>query len=749
MTARLAALLVLVLVCPAALRAQEAAQITVRAVRLTQPLVIDGRLDEAVYSTLEPTPPFRQQEPQVGELATEQTEMWVLFDDRNVYVAARMHDSAPDRMVADEMRRDGSLFQNEHLVVVFDTFHDRRTAFYFQTNPLGGIRDALILDENNANYDWNTVWDVKVNRDETGWTSEMVIPFKSLRYPTGKEQTWGFNARRWERRINEHSLLSITPPGTPPNNSVQRLASAATLVGIEVPPPARNIELKPYGVSNLTTNRVSTPPVSNRFGRDIGIDAKYGITSNVTLDLTVNTDFAQVEIDEQQVNLTRFSLFFPEKRDFFLEGQGIFDFANATGGGFRAPDAPIMFFSRRIGLDGGQPVPIRGGARLTGRVGKTSVGLLEIQTDEGAVDPARGTAPAPAANFLVARVKRDILRRSNIGIIATRRSSRPSASSGRPEDLEGRTGASGANSLAGVDTSFNFFENVQAGSYYARSDTPGLSGNASSYRGYFRYVHDRYGLDTERMKVGDAFNPEVGYVPRLDVTRTDMVARFSPRIRSVRSLRKLEWNAEVERFVNGRRQLETRVASGTFRIEFNSSDVLTATYRNDYEFVTQPFRVSGGPRLPIGLYEFNEGVLQFNAGAQRKVSGRFTLTAGEFYSGHRQQVEYNGRVKVSSQLAFEPRILASHITLPEGAFTTKLLGARTTYTVTPRMFVSGLVQYNSSLNTLESNIRWRWEYRPGSDLFVVYTDGRDTFGPRSAALMNRGLAIKATRLLRF
>jgi hypothetical protein len=723
------AFVLLLLLGAAVARAQTPEPVTVRATRLAQPLVVDGRLDDAVYHTTEPAPKFLQQEPRVGELATEQTEMWVFFDDRNVYVSARMHDSEPDRMIADEMRRDASIYQNEHFVVVFDTFHDHRTGFFFQTNPLGAVRDALIVDENTANYDWNAVWDVKVHRDETGWTSEMVIPFKSLRYPTGKEQVWGINARRWERRINEHSLLSITPPGTPPNNAVQRLANAATLVGMEVPPPAHNIELKPYGVSNLTTNRVSTPPVSNRFDRDIGIDAKYGITSNVTLDLTVNTDFAQVEIDEQQVNLTRFSLFFPEKRDFFLEGQGIFDFANTGGGGFRTPDAPIMFFSRRIGLDGGQPVPIKGGARLTGRLGKTSLGLLEIQTDEG----PQGLTPA--TNFLVARVKRDVLRRSNIGLIATRRSP--------------RSGAPGSNALLGVDTSLNLFENVQAGSYYARTNTPGLTGNDSSYRGYFRYVHDRYGLEAERMKVGEAFNPEVGYVPRPDITRTDLVARFSPRIRSVRSLRKLEWNTELERFVNGRRELETRAASGTFRIEFNSSDMLTATYRNDYEFVTAPFRISGGPLLPIGVYEFNEGVVQFNAGAQRTVSGRFTLTAGEFYSGHRQQFEYNGRVKVSSQLAFEPRILASHITLPEAAFTTKLLGARTTYAVTPRMFVSGLVQYNSSLNTVESNIRWRWEYQPGSDLFVVYTDGRDTFGPRSAALMNRGLAIKATRLLRF
>src|SRR6185295_15407433 len=253
---------------------------------------------------------------------------------------------------------------------------------------------------------------------------------------------------------------------------------------------------------------------------------------------TVNTDFAQVEIDEQQVNLTRFSLFFPEKRDFFLEGQGIFDFGSASGNGFRGGDVPIVFFSRRIGLDAGQPVPITGGARLTGRMGTTSVGLLEIQTDDG----PQGLTPA--TNFVVARVKRDILKRSNIGVIATHRSP--------------RTGGSRSNDLVGVDSSWNLLENIQASTYYARSQTPGRSGDQSSYRGYFRYIPDRWGFEADRMKVGDAFNPEVGYVQRSDITRTDLTARFSPRVRRVPSLRKLEWNAELDRFVNGRDQLETR-----------------------------------------------------------------------------------------------------------------------------------------------------------------------------------------------
>jgi len=726
-----AACLLLLLAAAAPLRAEDPEPVTVVATRLTQPLVIDGRLDEAVYRTIEPAPKFLQQEPKVGEPATEQTEMWVFFDDRNVYVSAWMHDSEPDRLVANEMRRDGgNMYQNDNFSVVLDTFHDHRTAFYFMTNPLGALRDGMVLDENNTNYDWATVWDVKVNRDETGWTLEMVIPFKSLRYPTGKEQVWGINARRWERRINEQSLVSITPAGSLPNNALQRLAAEATLVGMEVPPPAHNIELKPYGVSNLTTNRVASPPVSNRFNRDIGIDAKYGITSNMTLDVTVNTDFAQVEIDEQQVNLTRFSLFFPEKRDFFLEGQGIFDFANTGGGnGFRPPDVPIMFFSRRVGLDAGQPVPIRGGARLTGRAGRTSLGLLEIQTDEG---PAGLT---PATNFLVARVKHDVLRRSNIGIIATRRAP--------------QRGATGSNGLVGVDTSWNLFENIQAGSYYARSATPGLPGDETSYRAYFRYVPDRYGVEAEHLKVGDAFNPEVGYVPRPDVTRTDLIARFSPRVRRVRSLRKLEWNAELDRFVSGHDVLETRIASGTFRVDFSNSDVLMVTAHDNYEFISVPFTISGGPAMAVGAYAFNDAVVQYSLGPQRKVSGRFTLTTGEFYSGRRQQIEYNGRVNATTRLAFDPRILVSHITLPQGAFTTKLLGTRTTFGFTPHMFVSALVQYNSSLNTLESNVRWRWEYQSGSDVFVVYTDGRDTFGSRSATLTNRGLAVKATRLLRF
>jgi hypothetical protein len=341
---------------------------------------------------------------------------------------------------------------------------------------------------------------------------------------------------------------------------------------------------------------------------------------------------------------------------------------------------PIVFFSRRIGLDAGQAVPIQGGARLTGRAGRMSLGLLDIRTDEG---PGGLT---PATNFAVTRIKRDVLRRSSIGMIATSRSP--------------RSGAGGSNQVVGLDTSLNFFENIQAGSYYARSFTPGRHGDEVSYRGFFRYVADRYGVEADRIKIGEAFNPEVGYVQRPNVTRTDITLRFSPRIRSVRSLRKLGWTAEYDRFVNGNRVLETGFATGNFRIDFSSSDVLSVTVRNDYEFLTIPFRIARDVILPIGSYGFNDAVIAYTIGPQRPISGTLTATAGQFYSGTRRAIDYNGRVKITGQLGLEPRVSLTRASLTEGTFTTTLAGSRIAYTITPRMFVSGLVQYNSSFNTL-------------------------------------------------
>ena len=391
--------------------------------------------------------------------------MWVFFDDENLYVAARCLDSQPEPDHRQRLRRDGSgISQNDNFGVVLDTFLDRRNAYYFQTTPIGALRDASVTDGVN-NSNWSTVWDVRTTRSDAGYTVEMAIPFKSLRYRGGGPQTWGINVRREVQWNTESSMLSQVPASYA--GGWTQMSVAGTLVGLETPAQSLNLEFKPYVVSSVTTDRGARVPFSNDPSANAGIDVKYGVTRGLTADLTVNTDFAQVEEDLQQVNLTRFDLFYPDKRDFFLEGQGIFDFGGQTSQNARTATVPILFFSRRIGLSAGQSVPVIAGGRVTGKAGKFDIGGLAITTDD------KPSAAAVQTTFSAVRIRRNILRRSSVGFITT---GRWPAVSGRDE-----------NAAAGVDADFRFFENVQATAYWARTSSAGRSGDDTSYRGRFVY----------------------------------------------------------------------------------------------------------------------------------------------------------------------------------------------------------------------------------------------------------------------
>ena len=357
------------------------------------------------------------------------------------------------------------------------------------------------------------------------------------------------------------------------------------------------------------------------------------------------------------------------------------------------------------------------------------MGVLNIQTEDAPEAEAIGT------NFSIVRVKRDMFRRSSIGMILTNRS--PSVPGG------------GSNQVYGVDANLSFFENVRLNTYYARTATTNLKGDTESYRGQLQYTAERYGFEVQRLKVGNAFNPEVGFLPRNDFRRTFALARFSPRPKNIRGLRKVTWEATVDRYVNSSGTLETQQDNGAFRIEFNSSDLLAVDYFRNYEYLAQPFTVAAGVAVPAGEHRFQELLASYALGPQRTVSGTLTFRRGGFYTGDRTQIGYAGRVKLNAQLAVEPRVSVDWVDLPQGHFRVTLLGLRPTYTMTPRMFVSALVQYNSGTRTLETNARWRWEYEPGSDLFVVYSDGRDTTRRGFPELLNRGIAIKLTRFLRF
>jgi hypothetical protein len=356
--------------------------------------------------------------------------------------------------------------------------------------------------------------------------------------------------------------------------------------------------------------------------------------------------------------------------------------------------------------------------------------LLNIQTSDEPISGARPT------NFSVVRLKRDLFRRSSVGLIATGRS-------------VGQSGA-GTNTVYGVDGTFAFFDNLAVNTYWAQTHTDGLSGDDTSYRAQLDYAGDRYGVQLERLAVGDDFNPEIGFVRRHDMRRSFGQLRFSPRPRTIEAVRRFSGIGSMTHIENGAGRLETRTLDGEFAIEFQNSDRLSAGYASTYEFLPRPFRIAPGVTLPVGGYDFSNLRVGFNLGPQRKRSGNFLAEYGTFYSGHKTAIGVSrGRVNVTSQVSVEPTYSVNWVNLAEGSFTTHLAGARVTYTMTPLMFASALLQYNSGIHAVTTNVRLRWEYRPGSELFVVYNEERNTQALRFPALANRTFIVKINRLFRF
>ncbi len=714
-------------------------RVTVRATRLSGDLDLDGRLDESVYETVQPITDFVQQIPDEGAPASERTEAWVFFDDENLYVSARNYESVPpSEWVANEMRRDvGQLRQNDSFTVMLDTFLDRRNGVAFLVTPIGGFSDFAITNEGNVNTDWNVVWGSQTGVFDGGWVVEMQIPFKSLRYRPGPVQTWGIQLRRIVRRRTEASYLTRVPISAARGNSViaglWRISEAGTLTDLEVPGPSLNVEIKPYGIGGIRTDLQATPATRNEPDGDLGLDVKYGITSNLTADLTFNTDFAQVEVDEQQVNLTRFSLFFPEKREFFLEGRGNFDFARGAAGD-GGVGAPTMFFTRRIGLQQGEVVPILAGGRVTGKVGAFDVGALNIQTE--ADDPA----DIESTNFTVLRVKRDVLSRSTVGALFTNRSV--------------SLVSTGTNQLYGLDGSFAFRDDFNLLGYFAKTETTDLDGRDLSYMGRFAYTGDRYGLTTGYLVVEDNFNPGVGFLRRDNFRQVTGSARFSPRPESIDWIRRFNLNASTDWLWNADRGgLETRQHQLQFVTELESSDRISFSVSDEFEALAETFTIAPEVVLQPGEYDFTSFLASYAFGAQRSVSGSISLQTGDFWSGRNTSLGVSrGRVEVTPQFSLEPSYSINWVDLPEGDFRTQVGRLRFTYTFTPRMFLSGLVQYNSGRDSFSTNFRFRWEWSPGSELFIVYTEDRNTdpLSPaRTTELRNRGLVLKVNRLLQF
>jgi hypothetical protein len=694
---------------------------TVRAIKLSAPLTLDGKLDEAIYRDVPPIGGFIQVLPDAGQPATERTDVWISFDDENVYVSARLWQQN-NPIIANELRHDRAR-QNDEFGAAFDTFYDRQTGFLVYTTPIGAMGECQVGEaQGYTNCDYNAVWDARAGRFEGGWTAEIKIPFKTLRYRPGASQVWGVNLRRTIRHRNETVFLTKMPI-TAGGGGINRMSYAGTLVGIEVPAGAKNLDVKPYGISRLTTDRVAVPATSQDVRSDFGVDVKYGLTQNLTADFTYNTDFAQVEADDQQVNLTRFNQTFPEKREFFLESAGIF---SAPGAG------PPLFFSRQIGLARGRDVPILGGTRLTGKVGRFSMGALNITTDEEAV------SRSPRTNFTVLRMKRDVLRRSAVGGTFTNRSQ----SLIRPGE---------ASQAYGLDAGFRLFDDVEAAGFFSRAETPGAAGK-SSYGANFGYTPDAFGLTVKHLFIDDSFNPEVGFVRRDDIRQTIATGRLTRRPAKSR-VRRIDVTGTADYIYNTSGLLETYDDTVAFETEFHSSDRITVSANRGYDVLLQPFAIAPAVTVPVGSYVTHTLHAEYGLGPQKRYTGNVSVDHGGLYGGH--QTVFNvssGRLALTTRLAVEPSIALNWIDLPYGSFKTQLYRNRVTYMFTPRMFASAFVQYNSTNSTFSTNLRMRWEYSPGSELFIVYTDD-ENMNPltpnRSAELLTRAFVVKMNRLFRF
>ncbi|MEE8590449.1 MAG: DUF5916 domain-containing protein [Spirochaetia bacterium] len=685
----------------------------IAAARIESAIVVDGNLDEPEWQLVEPAGDFIQKEPRQGEPATEPTEVRLLYNDDTLYLGVFCFDSAgAEGIVLTDITRDYSDSNNDHFAVVLDTFDDDRNGFLFGTNPGGAKRDAQFGAQGSPNFDWDGIWHVKSRITESGWQVEMAIPLKTLRFRAEELQNWGINFVRRVRRKNEDSHWSPVPRGY----RVSRVQFAGTLEDVSGMRQGRNLNIKPF----------LSAPVTRREGDDVdfmpevGLDVKYGVTPGLTLDLTLNTDFAQVEADEQQINLTRFSLFFPEKREFFLENAAIFQFGKVSGG-FGPGGDLIPFFSRRIGISEGELIPILGGARLTGRVGRYTLGLLSIQADE--------LEPTPSTNFSVVRLRRDILNRSEVGGIFINK-----------YDTDGRF-----NRTFGADLNLRFLTYLELNSSLLKTDTPGLAGQDWASDFTVTWNDPKIEVEGRYLSLEDNFNPEVGFAPRVGIRKSRGKLAFKPRPESISWIREFKPLIALDYITDQENTLETRKLDTSFTILFEDTSNLVFVRLAHFERLDEPFFIRPGQPIPVGDYNFDEYVVSFASDQSRVFSGNARITTGAFFDGDKDSYSLGFLLQLGYRFSSDVSWSYDDVRLPSGDFTTNLVSTRLRYSFSTTMFLNALIQYNSTLKEFSSNIRFNFIYKPLSDFFLVYNERRSSTGE----VLERALIAKLTYLFGF
>jgi hypothetical protein len=714
----------------------------IAAVRVESGPIIDGVLNEAVWQSATLIDQFTQQEPAEGEPASERTEVRVLYDESTLYFGVRAYDALPDALIATEMRRDSDrLLEEDNVQIILDTFRDFRSGYMFVTTPLGAKLDQQIFEEgeggrrgqsSNINREWDGVWHVSTQVLPDGWAAEIAIPMVTLRFPAADAQVWGINIMRNIRRKNEQVFWAPIPKAY----GLTRVSLAGTLTDLRALDRGRDLRFKPSFVGG-GRRVLSLGETDNTIQRDVALDLKYGITAGLNLDVTVNTDFAQAEVDDERVNLTRFPLFFPEKREFFLENSGQF-----SVGATASLDRPAeLFFSRRVGIDSetGARVPILGGARLTGKLGKNNIAVMDLQTDDFDVP---GGVTLPGENFLVARYSRDVLTRSKIGAIFV---NKDATSGGR------------YNRTFGADMTLALTPSLTVQGFVAKTSTPELDGD--DVGGHLRaaFLDQRWNIYGEHTNLQDNFNAEVGYVPRVGIKTTKFHLERNPRPGRF-GIRVLEPMHNTTYTTDQSNRLLSRRFHNMVGTRFENGAYLNVFFNHYFERLDEPFRVArvtenGQTRnvtIDPGKYSFGEVSLMFNSNPARRVYYTLQYSPQQFYDGDRTDMSTRLGVRVSSRLATEAGISRNDVNLPAGAFKADVGSVRIDLAISPSMTLRTLTQYNSSTDQWSTSGRFNWTYRPGSDIYIVYDDVRRDIPGQPPGLddfADKQLIIKFTYLL--
>ena len=679
--------------------------------RTSEKIKVDGVLDEPVWHSVEPIRQLYQIQPDQGEPATEQSEVRILYDDKKLYFGFIFFDSEMDKIVANDMRRDSSgLRSNDYGFLLLDTYNDRRNAVFFRFTPVGGMEDTAVSNSGGSlNTSWDIVWECRCRINEDNWTVEIAIPFSQLRFERRDVMNWGINFGREIARKQEIDAWNEAPK-TYGGLAKYRTAYFGTLEGLEGIMPSRHLELLPYVLPGASYGS-STEETEGVF--ETGVDLKYGVTPNLTADLTVNTDFAQVEADQEQVNLTRFSLFFPEQRPFFLEGASIFD-VGIPRPSFRRPPPLLLFYSRRIGLAGGRAIPILGGGKMTGKIGPYGIGILNVFTDKYEDNlpgiPEEDIFSEPRTNYSVARVNRDILKGSTVGGI-----------------LINKQDADASNSTAGLDFSYRPTREINIQGLFSRTLEDfevdfSQKSNAFFIGGDWRT--NLFRLDGSYTDIGEDFNPEVGYIQRRDVRRFRGGGSYTPWPDKF-GIREIQIGPEIDLVLTQDNELETQEITFDTEFEFKTGDDIGFQVKNTIENLDVGFNLQG-KEIPEGDYNFTSFQVSARTSSSRMIAGQLQVEFGNFYSGMRRGFLIDATARPTAKLSIEPFIEFNRITLLGEEFDANAFGGRINYSFSTTLFAKLFSQWSTDTDVLSANFLINYIYRPGSDFYLVLNQTYDT-----------------------